>query len=1080
MVDLPRGTVTLLFTDIEGSTQLLRRLGDAYANVLAEHQRLLREAFAAHGGREVDTQGDAFFVAFPRAVDAVRAAVAAQRALAAHPWPAGGAVRVRMGLHTGEPAAAGGRYVGLAVHRAARVGSAGHGGQVLLSETTHSVLRDQLPAGLALRDLGEHRLKDFDQPEHLYQLVIPGLPADFPPPKVADPAPLPPLSVPLAAEETPLVGRERELGLLRERLGAALAGRGGLVLVGGEAGVGKTTLAEALAREALDRGARVALGRCYDLTETPPYGPWREALAAIPAAPDLPPLPAALGGQVRGEAVASQEALFARAHAFLAAAASARPLVLLLDDLHWADPASLDLLRFLARQLPALPLLLVVTYRADELTRRHPLYQLVPLLVRESRAIRLDLRALPEDAVRELVRGRYGLPDTEERRLAAYLRDRAEGHPLFVGELLRTLEEEGALHPAGDGWQFGDLAGVRVPRLLRQVIEGRLDRLGEEDQRLLAVAAVIGQEVPLALWAAVAGTDEEALYPTVERAVEARLLAETPDAVGVRFTHGLIREALYEGTLPLRRRGWHRRIGEALAGTPGADPDALAYHFRQAGDPRAAEWLVRAGERAQRAYAWLTAAERYEAALALLERHGAGAAEVGWLHLRLGLLRRYAALPRALAHLERAAEVAGAARDPLLLAHATFNRGLLLAFAERGRAGLAAMEAGLAALAALPAPDPPRLARLRGLGLALDPDNHRGTLALRLAILGHYARARAVADDVAGRLDAVAHSGGLDGAFAPDAWAALGHVHVALGQPEEARRALGLVREAYQASDNHWQVGLVSVVELQYAVLAYQADRLAERRQLADDAERAWARAGVGTARAARLWLLWLEGRWAEAGQVAQAVVAGQDMTAATSMPLPVALDRARGEPELAQAQVRAALPAGPATAPGDTSYLPALALQRLAAELATEAGDLPTARAWLEAHDRWLAWGDAVLGRAEGALGWAQYHRAAGGPILAREHAERALARASEPRQPLALLAAHRSLGELDTAARRYADAAHQLDQALALAEACAAPYERALTLLALSELRAATGNREEARALLDETRAILAPLEA
>src|SRR5919199_4248666 len=152
MADLPSGTVTLLFTDIAGSTQLLRRLGDAYAGVLAAHQRLLREAFAAHGGREVDTQGDAFFVAFPSAVDAVRAAVAAQRALAAHPWPEAGAVRVRMGL---------------AVHRAARVGSAAHGGQVLLSAATQAVLRDQLPPGLRLTDLGEHRLKDFDQPERL-------------------------------------------------------------------------------------------------------------------------------------------------------------------------------------------------------------------------------------------------------------------------------------------------------------------------------------------------------------------------------------------------------------------------------------------------------------------------------------------------------------------------------------------------------------------------------------------------------------------------------------------------------------------------------------------------------------------------------------------------------------------------------------------------------------------------------------------------------------------------------------------------------------------------------------------------
>src|SRR5215213_10061313 len=163
VVDLPGGTVTLLFTDIEGSTRLLQALGgERYADVLATHQLLLREAFAAHGGREVDTQGDAFFVAFPRAADAAQAAVAAQCALAAHPWPEGAAVRVRMGLHTGEPLATGERYVGLAVHRAARVGSAAHGGQVLLSAATAAVLQDQLPPDLVVKDLGEHRLKDFD------------------------------------------------------------------------------------------------------------------------------------------------------------------------------------------------------------------------------------------------------------------------------------------------------------------------------------------------------------------------------------------------------------------------------------------------------------------------------------------------------------------------------------------------------------------------------------------------------------------------------------------------------------------------------------------------------------------------------------------------------------------------------------------------------------------------------------------------------------------------------------------------------------------------------------------------------
>ena len=181
MPEPPTGTVTLLFTDIEGSTRLLHGLGDRYAEVLAEHQRILRAAFAACNGHEVDTQGDAFFVVFRRAAHAVAAAVAAQRALAAFPWPEGGAVRVRMGLHTGAPLRINTGYVGLDVHRAARICAAGYGGQVLCSGATADLIRHSLPLGVSLRDLGTHRLKDLNQPEHTFQLVIAELPADFPP-----------------------------------------------------------------------------------------------------------------------------------------------------------------------------------------------------------------------------------------------------------------------------------------------------------------------------------------------------------------------------------------------------------------------------------------------------------------------------------------------------------------------------------------------------------------------------------------------------------------------------------------------------------------------------------------------------------------------------------------------------------------------------------------------------------------------------------------------------------------------------------------------------------------------------------
>ena len=189
MPELPSGTVTFLFTDIEGSTRLLKELRGRYGPLLADHHRLLRAAFEEWGGQELHCQGDAFFVAFSRAKDAIRAVVAAQRALAAHPWPDGLVFRVRMGLHTGEPSPSEAGLVSLSVHRAARICSAGHGGQVLLSSTTCDLVEDELPDDVAVRDLGEHRLKDLDRPEQLFQLEIEGLPADFPPLKAFESQP---------------------------------------------------------------------------------------------------------------------------------------------------------------------------------------------------------------------------------------------------------------------------------------------------------------------------------------------------------------------------------------------------------------------------------------------------------------------------------------------------------------------------------------------------------------------------------------------------------------------------------------------------------------------------------------------------------------------------------------------------------------------------------------------------------------------------------------------------------------------------------------------------------------------------
>jgi len=174
-VALPAGTVTFVFSDVEGSTELLKRLGDAYATLIADHRRIVRETFGAHDGIEIDAQGDAFFFAFARARDAAAAAVEAQRRHEQHAWPNGERVRVRMGLHTGEPAVGEEGYLGLDVVRAARIGAAGQGGHVLLSETTRALLGSALPDGVSVHPMGERRLKDLDEPERVYELVIDGV-----------------------------------------------------------------------------------------------------------------------------------------------------------------------------------------------------------------------------------------------------------------------------------------------------------------------------------------------------------------------------------------------------------------------------------------------------------------------------------------------------------------------------------------------------------------------------------------------------------------------------------------------------------------------------------------------------------------------------------------------------------------------------------------------------------------------------------------------------------------------------------------------------------------------------------------
>src|SRR5579859_2054465 len=317
MPDLPTGTVTLFFTDMEGSTRLLQRLGEHYAAVLADCRHLLRQVFTRYHGHEVDTQGDAFFVAFARATDAISAASDIQRALADHAWPDGASVRVRIGLHTGEPMLTADGYIGMDVHHAARIMSAGHGGQILLSPTTRQLVEQHLPVDTFLVDLGEHRLKDLQRPSHLFQLSLEGLPTDFPPLKTLDTHPN---NLPI--QPTPFIGREKEVasvtGLLRRPDVR-------LVTLSGPGGVGKTRMA-----------LQVAAELCDEFTD----GVFVVALAPVNAPAQVPSAII----QTLGISESNDLSLFS----LLEAALKGKRLLLLLDNFEQVVAAAVILAELLA------------------------------------------------------------------------------------------------------------------------------------------------------------------------------------------------------------------------------------------------------------------------------------------------------------------------------------------------------------------------------------------------------------------------------------------------------------------------------------------------------------------------------------------------------------------------------------------------------------------------------------------------------------------------------------------------------------------------------------------------------------
>jgi len=483
---LPTGTVTFLFTDIEGSTRLLRELGDAYPALLGRHNRILRAAVEDHGGTVVGSEGDAIFAVFAGAAAAVAAAVAAQRELAAGPWPGGVSVRVRMGLHTGAGVLSEGDYVGLDVHRAARIAAAAHGGQILASEPTKALVEQVLPDGVTLRDLGRHRLKDLDRPERLHQLDVADLPAEFPALRSQEA-----LATSLPVELTSFVGRESEVAQVR----GLLAGTRLLTLTG-PGGTGKTRLGVRVATESIEE--------YEDGVFFVPLGPVEDA-GLVPST-----IVRTLG--LRETPTQSPEET-------LAEHLRDRCLLLLLDNFEQVLPAA-PVIAGLLRASPGLRV--VVTSRAAlHLYGEHE-YEVPPLALPASIAsgvAPVDVAALARsEAVQLFVeRAKAVKPDfalTQENASAvAAICARLDGLPLaieLVAARLRLLPPQALLGRLGslDAMQGGPGDLPARQRTLRGAIAWSYDMLDPSGRRLFERLGVFVDGASLGAVEAVCGPEE--------------------------------------------------------------------------------------------------------------------------------------------------------------------------------------------------------------------------------------------------------------------------------------------------------------------------------------------------------------------------------------------------------------------------------------------------------------------------------------------------------------------------------------------------------------------------------------------
>ncbi len=618
--------VTFLLTDIEGSTAAWEADAGAMGVALARHDELVEQVVTSRGGRLIKTrgEGDATFSVFERPSAAAAAALELQDAITHEPWALREPMRVRVALHTGEAEFRDGDYFGRAVNRAARLRSLAAGGQILCSGATAELVIDSLPDDVALADLGTRQLRNLARPEHVFELRLET--AEDHGAEVPGEAPLERPGLPaVLAGPGPFVGRGQELERLFSAWQTALAGGTNAVLIAGEPGVGKTRLAGEWSRQAYDQGALVIYGRC-DEDLGAPYQPFAEALrslvpclgssrlrelrgveALLPLVPGLTDVLPDLATPTRADPDTERYALFDAVVALLGVASASAPVVLILDDLHWAAKPTLLLLRHLLRFGERARVQIIGTYRSTDLDRSHPLSAMLADLHRDGTANRLQLSGLDEDDVSAYV-AEAGYNDEE---LARALASVTGGNPFFLIEALRHVEE------SGGRWDPSTL-----PQGVREAVSRRLSRLSPETNKALAAAAVVGSRFALELVERVVGDD---LVDPFDEACKAGIVIEEPGG-RYRFNHALVRQSLLAELPSVRRMRLHQRIATTLENEPGADDELLAelaHHYFEcawAGNAvKAVEYCRRAADQAMARLAYEGAADLYDRALHALE-----------------------------------------------------------------------------------------------------------------------------------------------------------------------------------------------------------------------------------------------------------------------------------------------------------------------------------------------------------------------------------------------------------------------------------------------------------------------------